>query len=320
MAGASGVDPDSHALHGAQCEVDSHRAPVMQEFLTTREVAALLRVKERKVYELASSGDVPCTRAMGKLLFPRDGIERWLNENGSGYAGIGAKTLPNVFLGSHDPLLDWALRESKCGLATFFDGSLDGLDRFENGDGVATGLHVYDAGGDTWNLSTIQNRFAAKPVVLSQWVWRERGLIVRPEHDGKVTGIADIKSLKLVPRQAEAGSQQLLEWMLTDAGIKPSDMATSDVSRTETDAAIAVYEGTADVAFGLRSLAEQYRLSFVPLMRERFDLLIDRRSWFEPPMLSFAEFCRSDTFRKRAADYHGYDLGGMGTILFNGAA
>ena len=28
-------------------------------FLTTREVADLLRVKERKVYELAASGDIP---------------------------------------------------------------------------------------------------------------------------------------------------------------------------------------------------------------------------------------------------------------------
>jgi excisionase family DNA binding protein len=39
------------------------------EFLTTREVAALLRVKERKVYDLASAGQIPCRRITGKLLF-----------------------------------------------------------------------------------------------------------------------------------------------------------------------------------------------------------------------------------------------------------
>ena len=32
---------------------------------------------------------------------------------------------PRVLAGSHDPLLDWALRESGCGIATYFDGSLD---------------------------------------------------------------------------------------------------------------------------------------------------------------------------------------------------
>ncbi|HUS54016.1 MAG TPA: helix-turn-helix domain-containing protein, partial [Thermohalobaculum sp.] len=35
------------------------------EFLTTREVAALLRVKERKVYDLAAAGEIPCRRVTG---------------------------------------------------------------------------------------------------------------------------------------------------------------------------------------------------------------------------------------------------------------
>ena len=56
-----------------------------EEFLTTRELAQLLRVKERKVYELVANAQVPCTRATGKLLFPRNAIDRWLSENGTGH-------------------------------------------------------------------------------------------------------------------------------------------------------------------------------------------------------------------------------------------
>jgi hypothetical protein len=40
-------------------------------YLTTRELASLLRITERKVYDPAATGKVPCSRAMGKLLFPR---------------------------------------------------------------------------------------------------------------------------------------------------------------------------------------------------------------------------------------------------------
>ena len=40
-------------------------------FLTTREVADLLRVKERKVYDLAAADEIPHRRITGKLLFPR---------------------------------------------------------------------------------------------------------------------------------------------------------------------------------------------------------------------------------------------------------
>jgi excisionase family DNA binding protein len=290
-----------------------------EEFLTTKELANLLRVKERKVYELASNGQVPCTRAMGKLLFPRDAVERWLSDNASGFSAPVAKALPNVFLGSHDPLLDWALRESQCGLATFFDGSLDGLDRFEDRGGVATGLHVYNAADKSWNLSAVEARFQQAPVVLMQWVWRERGLIVKPGLEGKVSGLADVRKLKLVPRQREAGSQRLLEQLLDDEGTAMADLTLAPVARTETEAVISVYEGAADVAFGLESLARQYRLPFVPMMRERFDLLIDRWSWFEEPMQTFLAFCRTEAFRKRLGDHPGYDAEGMGTVLFNGA-
>ncbi|MDJ0931215.1 helix-turn-helix domain-containing protein [Breoghania sp.] len=100
-------------------------------YLATREMAELLRVKERKVYELISTGAVPYSRATGKLLFPREAVLAWIESTGGGegHAG-GAEERPNVLLGSHDPLLEWALRESCSGLAAFYDGSFDGIERF----------------------------------------------------------------------------------------------------------------------------------------------------------------------------------------------
>ena len=46
--------------------------------MTTREVAAYLHVRERKVYDLIRAGEIPCTRVSGKWLFPRTLIDRWL--------------------------------------------------------------------------------------------------------------------------------------------------------------------------------------------------------------------------------------------------
>jgi excisionase family DNA binding protein len=87
-----------------------------EEYLTTKELAGLLRIKERKVYDLAASGQVPCSRATGKLLFPRRAVEAWIASKSSG--PVVETSRPDVFLGSHDPLLEWSLRESRCGLAT----------------------------------------------------------------------------------------------------------------------------------------------------------------------------------------------------------
>ena len=52
---------------------------------------------------------------------------------------------------------------------------------------------------------------------------------------------------------------------------------------------------------------------------ERFDLLVDRRAWFEPPFQRFLSFCRSPAFPARAEEMGGYDVTGLGRVLFNGA-
>jgi len=289
----------------------------MTEFLTTKELAALLRIKERKVYDLASSGRIPCSRATGKLLFPRQAIEDWIARNESGGGAPRTQDRPNVVLGSHDPLLDWALRESGCGLATYFDGSLAGLDRFARGEGVAAGLHVQDPETDGWNEPIVSARFPSEPAVLIEWAWRDRGPFDAPDQDGRIAGLGDLKGRRTVPRQAEAGRQRLFDRLLQEAGLSAADLIETPPARTESDAALAVMEGKADAAFGLRALAAQYRLGFVPIIRERYDLLVDRRAWFEPPWQGFLAFLRADAFAARLSELQGYDASDLGRVRLN---
>jgi len=287
----------------------------MNEYLTTKELADLLRIKERKVYDLAASGDVPCSKAMGKLLFPRQAIDQWLADNSTGPAHN--RDRPGVFLGSHDPLLEWALLESRCGIATFFDGSLDGLDRFEQHEGVATGLHLFDPDETSWNVTTVANRFKSQDIVLVEWAERARGLIVREQDPKSPTTLADLGGKRVIPRQHEAGSQQLFEHLLAEAGLTLDSLSLTAPARTENDAALAVLEDKADATFGLAAFARQYRLGFVPVVTERFDMMIDRHAWFEPPLQTFFTFCRSETFAAKAADMKGYDTTGLGRVRFN---
>jgi excisionase family DNA binding protein len=286
------------------------------EYLTTRELAALLRLKERKVYDLAASGQVPCSRAMGKLLFPRRAVEAWIAGESLPSAGPG-RQLPAVFLGSYEPLLEWALRESACGLATLLDGSTDGLERFARGEGVAAGLHIYDGDSDSWNAQAVAARLADAPVALIEFTWRERGLIVAPGTGDRFASVADLRARRVAPRQAGAGTQVLLEHLLVRHGLSPDDITWTDTARTESDAALAVLEGKAEATLGLRAVAQQLRLDFVPLMRERYDLIVDRAAWFDPPLQALMAFCRSPAFRARAAEFAGYDVSGCGTVRYN---
>ena len=66
----------------------------MTEFYTTGELAALLRVKQRKIYDLVAQGALPVRKVTGKLLFPRDEISLWLE--GSELRRSARKPFPTI--------------------------------------------------------------------------------------------------------------------------------------------------------------------------------------------------------------------------------
>jgi len=288
----------------------------MSEYLTTSEVAELLRIKERKVYDLASTGQLPCNKAIGKLLFPRDQINAWLANNEE-HSIEPIKARPDVFLGSHDPLLEWALRESRCGLAMLFDGSSDGLQRFIAREGVAAGLHIHENKNQSWNTHSVKRHCSQSTAVLIEWAIRERGLIVSGEYSARVTSINELEGLTVVPRQPEAGAQMLFEELLEQNVIDKKSINFSDAARTETDIASTINSGLADAGFGLASVAKSYNLHFVPIVQERYDLLIDKHHYFEKPMQTLLNFCSDQRFQEHVSRLAGYDVSGLGTIRFN---
>jgi len=296
---------------------------VQHNYLTTREVADLLRLKERKVYDLVASGEIPCVRVTGKLLFPRDLIEAWLARNLEFKDGVESlRDRPPIAAGSHDPLLDWALREAETELAVSFGGSLDGLRRMAKGDAVLAGIHLADEGvdlGAAWNVGHVRRQLAGQPVVLIEWARRRQGLIVAPENPLGLSAVSQLKRRTVIGRQREAGAFVLLSRMLEDAGMKLSELKLIPApARTEADVAAAVAAGQADAGVAIEAVANQYRLGFVPLIEERYDLVIWRRSVFEPAIQKLFALARTEAFHERARALGGYDVTGTGTVHYNG--
>ncbi len=303
------------------------------DYLTTRELAELLRIKERKVYDLAASGDVPCVRVVGKLLFPRAEILAWLEAARSGppapraaapvepHAAPPVADLPAIAAGSHDPLFDWALRESGCGLASFFDGSHDGLDRMARRAAACAGLHVHapdDPRNGGWNLAAVDRALGNAPVVLVAFARRRRGLVLAPELAGSVRTIGDLAGRRFIRRQPAAAARRLFETLAHAQGLDPDKLPGPDrAARSEDEIARAIVNGDAEAGFGLAAVAAENGLGFVPVIEERFDLLVWRRAWFEPPFQAFLDFSRSRAFRARAAEMAGYDISGLGQVIYN---
>src|SRR6266540_5152923 len=120
----------------------------MPELLTTDEAADYLRLSERKLYELVAERTVPCSKVTGRWLFPRAALDRWVSAGLIAPAGLAHVAAPPIVGGSHDPLLEWALRESACGLASLPEGSEEGLRRLTRGEVMVAAIHLHRLDGD----------------------------------------------------------------------------------------------------------------------------------------------------------------------------
>jgi putative molybdopterin biosynthesis protein len=300
----------------------------MSDLMNTQEVASYLRIKERKIYDLVRQGGIPCTRVGGKWLFPKDRIDQWLERAGTAppeRRATLAAVAPRVMAGSHDPLLEWCVASSGCGLALLSGGSLDGLERLAAGQASACGIHILDPATGTYNVPAIERTLAGHDVVAVEWAWREQGLVVAP---GNPLGIACLDDLaahraRVAIRPPGSGARVLMDHLLTQAGIGRAGMRLSDLSlaepavRSELEVGLAVLDGRADAGLAVRAVARQLRLDFVPLHRERYDLVAKRRDYFEPEMQTLLEFARSRDAIVKANDLQGYDLSSFGRVRYN---
>jgi putative molybdopterin biosynthesis protein len=293
--------------------------PMPAELMTVREVASYLRMKERKVYDLVAKRAIPCSRIGGKWLFPKSLIDGWLMQQVEGPSQGSLVRPPDILAGSHDPLLEWAVRESRSELALLLDGSISGADRVAARGAAACGMHIIDPATGDYNVPYVRSRFAAESLVLVEWARRQQGLIVASGNPKQVAGIEDLPRLRVAVRQREAGSYLLLTYLLERAGLPLSLLlSTKTPLRTETDVALAIADGHADVGLGIAAVAHQLRLDFLPLWTERFDLLVWRRSWFEDPFQRLLAFTGSAAFASRSRELAGYDTARLGTVHWNG--
>ncbi|MFC7704357.1 substrate-binding domain-containing protein [Plastorhodobacter daqingensis] len=286
--------------------------------LTTAEIAAYLRVKERTIYEMVNRQTIPFTRVTGKLLFPRRLIDAWVEAQTEHPAG-GPAAPPPIYAGSNDPLLEWALRESGSGLAVLASGSGEGLAALAEGQAVLAGCHLLDPESGEYNLPAVRARLSGGIVVI-HWARREQGLLVAPGNPLGITDLSDVaaRGLRLARRTAGSGSERLLDVLLTRAGLTP--MAVQPAARrvaTHADLATMVATGEADCGLGLKAVAGP--LGFLPLIADEcFDLVLRRRDYFEAPVQALLRFARGPDMAARAARLGGYDLTDLGAVRWNG--
>jgi len=294
------------------------------EFLTTSEAADYLRLGERKLYELVTSGGIPCSKVTGKWLFPRHELDLWVLSGMARPPGMIVTEPPPIVGGSQDDLLEWSLRESRSGLATLNEGTGRGVDRLQRGEIIAAAIHFHgqtlsaNAAGDA-NIAAVRATPGLQDTVLIGVARREQGLLVAPGNPKGLHSLPDVlaSGAQMAVRQAGAGAQLLLDTLLLRAGASPKDLRRLEPPcLTARDLAAAIRSGNADCGIATRAAAKSAGLDFAPLLWESFDLLMRQRSYFRPPIQALIGLLRDIRLRQRAAELTGYDTTPAGQIRF----
>jgi len=291
------------------------------QLFTTAEAAAYLRLKERKIYEMVAEGTVPCTKVTGRWLFPKAELDHWLASSISRPAGTARPDPAPIISGSHDPLFEWALRESGSGLATLALGSEAGFSRFASGETMAAAIHLHalDNLEADANVETLRSHNELRDAVMVAFCRREQGYLVTSGNPLKLGSIDDIrkKRARIAMRPKGAGAQLLLLALLHRSGIAVDQLASiAPICPTGPDIAQAIRAGRADTGIATRAVASSAGLDFIPIVWEPFDLVMRQRDYFRPALQSLLKFFHSPDFATRGRELGGYDLSAAGTVRF----
>jgi molybdate-binding protein/transcriptional regulator with XRE-family HTH domain len=144
--------------------------------------------------------------------------------------------------------------------------------------------------------------------------WRE-GLVVSPELRATVTGLDAIAKhrLRLVNREPGAEARLLLDRERIRLSLQPDDLIGYDTQASgHLQVASAVAAGLADAGVASEPAARAYGLEFVPLARERFNLVIPAEHTASREAQALLKVLTSPWLLAQLASIPGYDAATCG--------
>jgi putative molybdopterin biosynthesis protein len=232
-----------------------------------------------------------------------------------------------VAIGSHDNAMDVLAnflkkRHPRFSLSSANVGSMGGLMAVKKGEAHLAPTHLLDEETGEYNVPFIKRLLPGRRVALINLVYREQGLMVLPGNPKGIRGFEDLRRQDIVyiNRQRGAGTRLLLDKYLKELGITPQEIKGYEREEyTHMAVASAVLTGVADTGLGVLSAARALGLDFLPVARERYDLLVPEESLGLEHVKALLEVVRDDReFGEAVLALGGYGVEDMGKAMFTG--
>ncbi|HSK30639.1 MAG TPA: substrate-binding domain-containing protein [Candidatus Limnocylindria bacterium] len=200
-------------------------------------------------------------------------------------------------------------------------GSSLALAALKRGEVHAAGIHLAEEVSDAWKLPDLRKFVGDMDFIVVTFAHWEEGFIVRQGNPKKIRAVADIAkpTVKIVNREPGSGARRLLDKQLRTAGIEPRRIkGYREEAFSHLDVASRVKAGLADTGISVRSVASICGLDFVPLQRERYDLIIPK-DYYETVggLRTLLDIIVSKPFRDELEALGGYDTRETGNMVVN---
>ena len=302
--------------------------------LSTQEVADILHVSKSTIYDLIRRGEIHSYKIGRKVRFTQDDVDAYIARSRHEHSTQAVKRVdthstlltpdspgdPELIISGQDVVLDIianGMQQRGVRAARTYLSSFEGLLSLYQDNVNVAACHLYDGSGH--NSSFVRALMPGVPAVLINLSYRAQGFYVRRGNPRGISGWEDLKrqDISILNRRVGSSARIILDVQMKKLGISPSQLRGYDkIMKSHLTMAAAIAEGEADLAIGTERISRQIEgIDFIPLLEERYDLVMKKEFFNTPSAQKLLALLRSKGFLAEVERFSGNDYRDLGRIV-----
>ncbi len=301
---------------------------------TIEEVSQLLKVSKLTLYDLVKKGELPVFRVGRQMRIDAKDLEIYINDHKTNQNPTfqspvvdlhrnETKDSHNIVISGQDLVLDilgkHIEKNSTYKPLRSFTGSLNSLISMYNGECDIVSLHLFDGDTGEYNLPYIKKILVGFPFILINLLSRKAGLYVKKGNPLNITTWTELNRdvVKIINREKGSGARILLDEQLRINNIPSRNIKGYEHEESNhLSVASAISTGIADVGVGIEKAAKIVGIDFVPLITEKYDLVILKTPETEQLISTVKGILSSHQFQAEVNSLGDYDTSQTGKIIY----